>query len=329
MYSTCLFCNPALGANQVLERFPVGQRLAFDGATGRLWVVCRSCERWNLTPLEERWEIIESCEHLFSQTRLRTSTENIGLARLRDGLDLVRIGKPLRPEFAAWRYGDQFGRRRRKALIRAGAGAGAIGALVAGGAVAGITIGAFGGLFGTVLQRVVHGDPDAVVAHVRAGDRNVAIKRKRLSKVRLIETASEGWGVQIPDGKNTLALTHQDAERALALLMPPINRFGGKQTIVSEAVGLIERAGHPAAYMSEAASAAAKQDNAMLIKLPSSMRLALEMATHEEAERRALEGELMALENAWRQAEEIAAISDSLLTPSWIDQTISRFRRGG
>jgi hypothetical protein len=40
--------------------------------------------------------------------------------------------------------------------------------------------------------------------------------------------------------------------------------------------------------------------------------LALEMALHEESEREALEGELAALELAWREAEEIAAIADSL-----------------
>lgn len=37
------------------------------------------------------------------------------------------------------------------------------------------------------------------------------------------------------------------------------------------------------------------------------------MALHEEQERRALEGELWMLERAWREAEEIAAISDNLL----------------
>jgi hypothetical protein len=40
--------------------------------------------------------------------------------------------------------------------------------------------------------------------------------------------------------------------------------------------------------------------------------LALEMALHEEQERRALEGELSLLEAAWREAEEIAAIADRL-----------------
>ncbi|HEV2179618.1 MAG TPA: hypothetical protein VGR59_04835 [Gemmatimonadaceae bacterium] len=45
-------------------------------------------------------------------------------------------------------------------------------------------------------------------------------------------------------------------------------------------------------------------------------RLALEMAVHEEEERRALEEEISVLESAWREAEEIAAIADDLLTPS-------------
>src|SRR5438046_4099695 len=100
MYSTCLFCNHDLGTNEVIEHFPIGRRLAFDASKGRLWVVCRKCERWNLTPLDERWEAIEECERLFSDTRLRASTDNIGLAKLREGLVLVRIGKALRPEMA-------------------------------------------------------------------------------------------------------------------------------------------------------------------------------------------------------------------------------------
>lgn len=114
MFSTCIFCNRALGANEALEQFPVGRRIAFDAEKGRLWVVCGSCERWNLSPLETRWEAIEEAEKAFGETRMRVSGENIGMAQLPDGLELVRIGAAKRPEFAAWRYGDQFGRRRRR-----------------------------------------------------------------------------------------------------------------------------------------------------------------------------------------------------------------------
>jgi hypothetical protein len=128
MYGTCLFCNASLGANEVVETFPVGRRLAFDARRGRLWVVCRRCERWNFSPIEERWEAVEDLERMFRETRVRASTENVGLARHREGLELVRIGQPLRPEFAAWRYGDQFGRRRRRAILD---GVGGIGVFAA------------------------------------------------------------------------------------------------------------------------------------------------------------------------------------------------------
>ena len=50
----------------------------------------------------------------------------------------------------------------------------------------------------------------------------------------------------------------------------------------------------------------------LLTNLPREVRLALEMATHEESERRALEGELSLLTDAWQEAEEIAAIADDL-----------------
>ena len=46
-------------------------------------------------------------------------------------------------------------------------------------------------------------------------------------------------------------------------------------------------------------------------------RLALEMAVHEESERRALEGELTQLAQEWKDAEEIAAIADDMfIAPS-------------
>src|SRR5687768_12092131 len=122
MYASCLFCNGDLGRNQALEHFPAGRRLAYDAVRGRPWLVCRHCERWNLTPLEEGWEAIEECVRLYPATRLRVSTDNIGLARLREGLELVRIGRRHRPECAAWRYGDRFGRRRRRRLISSGLG---------------------------------------------------------------------------------------------------------------------------------------------------------------------------------------------------------------
>ena len=42
---------------------------------------------------------------------------NVGFsAELREGLELVRIGEPMRPEFASWRYLPLFERRRQNVV---------------------------------------------------------------------------------------------------------------------------------------------------------------------------------------------------------------------
>ena len=81
MYSTCLFCHASLGANEVIEHFPVGRRLAFDATRGRLWAVCGVCRQWNLTPLEERWEAIEEAERGQAHTIVLGSHGKHGLAK--------------------------------------------------------------------------------------------------------------------------------------------------------------------------------------------------------------------------------------------------------
>jgi hypothetical protein len=114
MYSTCIHCQSELGRNALIETLPVGRRIAFDEATGRLWVVCPSCARWNLVPFESRFEAIESGEKLYRAASQRMSTGEIGLAKTSEGTELVRIGQALRPEMAAWRYGAQLVKRRWK-----------------------------------------------------------------------------------------------------------------------------------------------------------------------------------------------------------------------
>jgi len=53
--------------------------------------------------------------------------------------------------------------------------------------------------------------------------------------------------------------------------------------------------------------------------------LALEMALQEQRERELLAGELLDLELAWREAEELARIADTL-TPTHIDQALARLK---
>jgi len=329
MYQTCMFCNKPLGENQVVEHFPVGRRLAFDAARGRLWVVCRKCERWNLTPIEERWEAVETCERLFENTRVRASTDNVGIARHPEGLELVRIGRPLRPEFAAWRYGDQFGRRRKRAMIY-GAGAAAVfGGVVIGGAATGLISGVVLAQSGNFVNMWRNG---RTLVKLRTDDgRVIRLKNPDLLGTRLRPPGEDGdFRLEVRKGKKKEWFEGAEAERLIGLIMPRMNRAGGKAQTVQRAVDEIEHLGHPDAFLSDVVTGERFQDKkgvpGYINKMPAETKLAVEMALHEEQERRALEGELWLLEQAWEQAEEIAAIADDLLLPEGTERFIEENR---
>ena len=250
MYSTCLFCNADLGTNDALEPFPVGRRLAFDPRRGRLWAVCITCHQWNLTPLEERWEAVDECERLFRLTRLRMSTDNIGLARLREGLELVRIGPALRPEIAAWRYGDQIAQR--QSIVMRGAGA---------------------------LLRVGARVTEAVTELVRearsthAGDDPLTLLRLHRLRRRVLDvtTDTEGrpvilrygdlihasllrpepqapWRLLVHHQGGTSTLSGEPALRTAGKLLAAINIYGGSADDVAYASAKVEDANNESSY---------------------------------------------------------------------------------
>ena len=122
--------------------------------------------------------------------------------------------------------------------------------------------------------------------------------------------------------------------RAAGALLPLVNRSGGSAADVQRAVGIVEEAESPERLFERAPARSrrgAGRDSATrrrtsLKRVPLATRLALEMAAHEETERRALEGELYLLEEAWQQAEEIAAIADDMFLPQSIDAEFARLR---
>jgi hypothetical protein len=346
MYSTCIFCHSPLGANDTIEHFPVGRRLAFDAAKGRLWVICASCARWNLSPLDERWEAIEEAERLFRATRTRVTTGHIGLARLPDGMQLVRIGKPLRPEFAAWRYGTRFARRRVSAQMVTGVAAAAVGLT---GAVLGpvlvpalvtstISIIAFPGfttvagaipMIGAVAARDYLLD-DRVVGRFKRGRRLLTVRARHVRDAEF-HMLGEHPTLRLPHDGGWAYVDGSEAMQMMSVLLAGANRFGGSPVRVGDAVARIERAGDTMSFLRRASRDIAWREgrtqsvlNTMrrlgALHLMADEALAMEMALHEETERRALEGELELLADAWREAEQIAAIADDLLPPQGLDR---------
>jgi hypothetical protein len=355
VYSTCLFCNSALGRNESLEHFSVGRRLAFDPAKGRLWVVCPRCERWNLTPLESRWEAIEEAERAYRGMKLRVSTENIGLARLHEGLELVRVGAPLLPEFAAWRYGDQFGRRRRKYLAIAGAGITAGAALLLVPVIVGLSgVSLVSAAWNTTTYLRMRRYLKRICASVRdeAGTM-IPLTAQHIQSAAFIRTANN-------DGRLCLAFPHGPmlsiderdkaanrrgsvkafqgyaevngtaATRALTTMLPQLNVAGGTQRHVRNAVDVATSSPDVDHLVRQIATSqprvkefGIKEGQTYLRTMSSTRLLALEIMLHQGDERRAMEGELRELEQRWRDAEAIASIADSLTLTPEVEQRLA------
>jgi hypothetical protein len=347
VYSTCLFCNQSLGANEVVESFPVGRRLAFDQRLGRLWVVCRKCAKWNLTPLEERWEAIETCERLFRETRTRMSTDQIGLARLPEGLELVRIGEPQRPEFAAWRYGDVFTRRKKQADIAANVS----GILGFGAGITQIATSVFGIGLGVVGWSLISVNLVSNVVSIRQQRRRrrIILGRGRSGSghqwtvrgedaqtLKVVPSSStDGWALEVlasSEGRNKRRMTFEgeEARRLAAKAVPHLTYMGGSEVDVRAAVALLDEKGRADNVLQWMAANPTRWRSGTVVATIGNQGahslLAVEMALNEENERRALEGELALLEDAWQEAEEIAAISDKLALPEGVEARLSALK---
>jgi hypothetical protein len=336
MYSSCTFCYSSLGRNELIEACPVGSRLAYDMAKGRLWIVCRRCGRWNLSPLEERWEAIADAERTFERLTVRAATDNIGLARSADGTDLIRVGSAPRVEISTWRYSDVFTRRWKRSA--------AMGGLVLGASAVAIATGSYLSLFATVpgasLLLQVPGwahmayDRRRVAARLRDPSGQVAVvSRKQARAARLVSTGGEAWELCLAHSLGEARLTGTEALHIAAPLLTLINAQGARKGVIEEASRVADE--HSETETALGIIAGRNRVHPMggwptpqhLAAYSRPDRLALEIIVTRDVETRALDGELEYLERAWREADEIASIADDLLVPESIRQRADALKR--
>lgn len=337
MFTRCLICSTPFPPNETLERFPRGERVAYDPDRGRLWAVCTRCRRWTLAPMIERWEALEELERLVTdRARLLSRTDHIALFRV-GSLEIVRVGEADRTEQAWWRYGRVLMERRRSFRRISTAGSVAVGAAVLGGWVTGGLSGLAawllwenaprGGItdltrwlrFGSAAWRGRKTCPGCghILREIRYSDRKVLTLRPT------DEGGPPGLSRRCPRcgdvDRGGLHLTGDEAERALRRVLAYHHYSGASEERVRTAARLVEGAGHPRRLPGILA-----RHGRVLGDLPRTALIALEIAANEEAERRWLELEVSELEARWHVEEELASIVDGELTPMPLLETIRR-----
>lgn len=248
-------------------------------------MVCTKCNRWNLSPLESRWEAIEAAERLFRATKMRVATDNIGLAKLADGTELVRVGKPPEIELAVWRYGEQFRKRYLKHQTVATAGVVVFSTAILAG-TSGLTTGdmVFNGLLGigvSVGAGMAKGFTQSRLMKwynhsiLQVGVRDNAGSLLRLTQdnidaARLAVIKDEQWELSVPHvttksaerwarllrRNEEAAVVHEPsvlqgpaALQALAMLLPRANREGANEEGVTAALTTIEQTSNLSALL--------------------------------------------------------------------------------
>lgn len=322
MQRRCLFCDRPLASASDEHGFPAVRVAAYDATRHRLWAVCDRCRCWNLWPLEDRAEVIESMERLAHDRGVPlANTANITLLQA-DEVALVRVGDAGLAERSWWRYGREL--QRRHAFQRRPSSQ-----------LAGLLQGTL-----TVLgQSVGLADEERKVRWDRGGLTDVkrwhrfgrTVWAGRLpcancGSVRRALLYDTGWFVHPVMGEEGLELripcprcdfwspgdayrlTGPMAEGTLRRILA-YQHFAGAETAAIEAAArAIQDAGSAKALL------AGGGRSQSLWTMDRTRALALDILVNEAAERRALLSLALDYEATWRREEELAAIIDAELT---------------
>jgi hypothetical protein len=175
---------------------------------------------------------------------------------------------------------------------------------------------------------------EEVAARVVITQRPVTLTHGAVRRATVRHDDTDGLALTFRSDSGTARWSGPRAEQGTAAMLAHLNAAGAPRDVVDGALDRLVAAGSPEAFLAALGrrarwrrdvEPAAHGEFAFAAAAPVS-RLALEMALNDARERRAMDGELRALEDAWREAEEIAAIADDLALPGRVRQAFDRLR---
>jgi hypothetical protein len=321
LYTRCLFCGCGFSRNALFDSVPPGERLAYDPARGRIWSICTRCHRWNLIPIDDRFDAVDVLERVIrDRAHFLAGTANITWYEV-DDLSVVRVGRAPLVERVSWRYGRELVRRGvAYERPRTKLAAATVGALARVGELCGAwqldrdwgPSGAADILrwqrFGSVAWTGRTPCPYCYsVLHTLHFDVSWWL-RPRIDGGRLVVgvpcTRCDPW-----TPRNVFDVTGASAQQLLRRVLAYQHVAGAGERDVAHAAKLIERAGSAERLVHDLSDG-----RTSLWSLGPLRTLALEIAANHLSERSVLELRLHALEAEWRIEEVLAGIVDEELS---------------
>ena len=335
-----------------MTRLPIGRRIAFDAKRARLWVVCPSCDQWNLVPIEERWEALEECEQLALGAEARADGGAIGFARTQGGLELLRASGFSDADIANARYGRRIEERQRllQATVAAlGLLAIALGVRAAGASGSAI-VGGFVAAYAGYWLFIVWRSPVRGWLRVRGkSGRGTTLWPWNWMRLRFaIPDPNKPPVLYVPRLGADLTLRGEEAVEFLAALLPKINGADCVDASIRSAVQYVTAAEEEGRRLQKQAQRKTSRGKRKadpqshfrpwerlaesclyhpLTNVPPVRRLALEMAIMEEVEQRELARYAKTVGEVWNDEEEIAAIADDLLLAPQVSERLAMLQK--
>lgn len=350
MYSHCIRCERSLGRNAEIRHLAVGRRIAFDTSKGRLWVICRHCDQWNLVPIEERWEAVEECDRTATTAEATASSTKVGIARTETGLELLRVGGVDQSDIANWRYGRRLVQRQRLLFwLAASFVALAISLGVRATFETGsLDIGIYSALVALAwLASVWRNPPRLAPILVRIDRERIWIWPWQVDEIYIDADDDGAPPAVILPGRTARRLVGLEAARFLSALLPKLN---GADCATASVHAAAKRVAHFEKQERSHADSierrrkakdgkarrdrvlqpwerlAASDDRVSLVRITPERRLALEMAVTEEIEQQELTQDAEVVGEDWTEQENIAAIADDLVVPPEVEERLREAR---
>jgi hypothetical protein len=321
LFTKCLFCGCGFPRNSLFNLVPPGERLAYDPERSRIWSICARCQRWNLIPIDDRYDAIDVLERAVSDRgHFLAGTANISWYQV-DDISVIRIGPARLIERVSWRYGRELIKRGRSyERPRTRFVAATLGAF----ARLGEAFGAFeldrdwgpsGAAdilrwqrFGSVAWT---GRTPCPYCHSVLHTLYFGVSwwlRPRFDHGRLVVgvpcTRCDPW-----TPRNVFDVTGTSAQQLLRRALAYQHIAGASEREVTHATKLIERSGSAERLVLDLSDG-----RTSLWSLGPLRTLALEIAANHLSERRQLELRLHGIEAEWRIEEGLAAIIDDELS---------------